>query len=59
MTSNNLADGLFDKRDFAYDDKNDEYRCPAGRIAIYTGSPQKKVARPNTNTGRQPARSAQ
>ena len=35
MTSNNLADGLFDKRDFVYDDKKDEYRCPAGQIAIY------------------------
>jgi transposase len=35
MTSNNLADGLFDKRDFVYDAKKDGYRCPAGRIAIY------------------------
>lgn len=35
MTSNNLADGLFDKRDFVYDSKKDEYRCPAGKIAIY------------------------
>lgn len=35
MTSNNLAEGLFDKRDFVYDAKKDEYRCPAGRIAIY------------------------
>jgi hypothetical protein len=35
MTSSNLADGLFDKRDFVYDNKKDEYRCPAGRIAIY------------------------
>jgi transposase len=35
MTSNNLAEGLFDKRDFVYDPKSDEYRCPAGRIAIY------------------------
>ncbi len=35
MTSNNLAEGLFDERDFVYDAKNDEYRCPAGRIAIY------------------------
>jgi transposase len=35
MTSNNLADGLFDKRDFVYDAKSDQYRCPAGRIAIY------------------------
>lgn len=34
-TSNNLADGLFDPRDFVYDAKNDEYRCPAGKIAIY------------------------
>lgn len=35
MTSNNLAEGLFDKRDFVYDAKKDQYRCPAGRIAIY------------------------
>jgi hypothetical protein len=35
MTSNNLAEGLFDKRDFVYDAKKDEYRCPAGRVAIY------------------------
>ena len=28
-------DGLFDKRDFVYDSKKDEYRCPAGKIAIY------------------------
>ena len=35
MTSNNLADGLFDKRDFVYDSKGDQYRCPAGKIAIY------------------------
>src|SRR5450631_1899710 len=35
MTSNNLAEGLFDKRDFVYDDKRDEYRCPAGQIAIH------------------------
>ena len=34
-TSNNAAAGLFDKRDFVYDAKADEYRCPAGRIAIY------------------------
>ncbi len=35
MTSNNAAAGLFDKRDFVYDDKTDTYRCPAGSIAIY------------------------
>jgi hypothetical protein len=33
LTSNNLADGLFDKRDFVYDPQRDEYRCPAGQIA--------------------------
>lgn len=35
MTSNNLAEGLFDKRDFVYEAKRDQYRCPAGKIAIY------------------------
>lgn len=35
MTSNNLAEGLFDKRDFVYDAKTDQYRCPAGKIAIH------------------------
>src|SRR5947207_3089139 len=35
MTSNNLANGFFDKRDFVYDERKDEYRCPAGQIAIY------------------------
>ena len=35
MTSNNAAAGLFDKRDFVYDDKSDTYRCPAGSIAVH------------------------
>lgn len=35
MTSNNAAKGLFDKRDFVYDDKANQYRCPAGSIAIH------------------------
>ena len=35
MTSNNAAAGLFDKRDFIYDDKTDTYRCPAGSIAVH------------------------
>lgn len=35
MTSNNASAGLFDKRDFVYDDKTDTYRCPAGSIAIH------------------------
>ena len=35
MTSNNAAAGLFDKRDFVYDDKTDTCRCPAGGIAVH------------------------
>lgn len=35
MTLNSAAAGLFDKRDFVYDAKADEYRCPAGSTAIY------------------------
>lgn len=35
MTSNNHAKGLFDKRDFQYLPKKDEYRCPAGQRAIF------------------------
>jgi len=35
MTSNNAAAGLFDRRDFVYDDKTDTTRCPAVSIAIY------------------------
>jgi len=34
MTSNSTAEGRFDKRDFVYDERRDEYRCPAGQIAI-------------------------
>ena len=30
-----LGGRTLDKRDFAYDEKKDEYRCPAGQIAIY------------------------
>ena len=35
LTSNSIAEGRFDKRDFIYDRRRDEYRCPAGEIAIY------------------------
>jgi len=35
QTSNNKAAGLFDKRDFIYLAKKDEYRCPAGQRAIW------------------------
>ena len=33
MTSNNRAQGLFDKRDFIYLAQSDEYLCPAGERA--------------------------
>src|SRR5471032_2331709 len=35
MTSNAKSDGRFDKRDFIYIAKDDEYQCPAGQRAIY------------------------
>jgi hypothetical protein len=35
LTSNSRADGRFDKRDFIYVAKRDEYRCPAGERAIW------------------------
>lgn len=35
LTSGSKADGRFDKRDFVYDAKRDEYRCPAGERAIW------------------------
>jgi hypothetical protein len=35
VTSGNHAKGQFDKRDFEYLPKKDEYRCPAGQRAIY------------------------
>jgi transposase len=34
LTSNNLAEGRFDKQDFIYIAEDDEYRCPAGQRAI-------------------------
>lgn len=35
MTSNNRAQGLFDKRDFHYIPEKDEFRCPSGERAIF------------------------
>ena len=35
MTSDNKAQGLYDKRDFVYLDKQDAYRCPAGKMLTY------------------------
>ena len=34
LTSGNRAQGLYDKKDFQYLPDSDEYRCPAGQIAI-------------------------
>lgn len=35
MTSNAKAEGRFDKSDFIYIARDDEYKCPAGQRAIY------------------------
>ena len=35
QTSNNQANGLFDRREFRYLPKKDEYRCPAGERATW------------------------
>jgi transposase len=35
LTSNARAEGRFDKRDFVYNAKRNEYRCPAGKRAIW------------------------
>jgi len=35
MTSNAKAEGRFDKSDFIYIARDDQYRCPAGQRAIY------------------------
>jgi transposase len=35
MTSTAGFEGRFDKRDFVYDAKRDEYRCPAGQRAVW------------------------
>jgi transposase len=34
LTSNSMADGRFGKQDFIYIAQDDQYRCPAGEIAI-------------------------
>ena len=35
LTSNARADGRFDKKDFVYNKRRDEYRCPAGQRAVW------------------------
>lgn len=42
MTSNNRAKGFFDKRDFKYLPKKDEFRCPAGQRAVWRFSAEEK-----------------
>jgi len=42
QTSNNVAKGLFAKRDFIYNSESDEYRCPAGEHLIYSTSSVEK-----------------
>jgi transposase len=42
MTSNAKAAGRFDKTDFVYIAKDDEYQCPAGERAIYRFSTLEK-----------------
>jgi len=39
---NGKAEGRFDKRDFVYNDIRDEYRCPAGKKAIWRMSTMEK-----------------
>lgn len=43
MTSNAKAEGRFDKSDFIYIAKDDEYQCPAGERAIYRCSTVEKT----------------
>ena len=57
LTSGSKADGRFDKRDFIYDSKRDEYRCPAGERAIWRKTTVEK-GRSSTGTGHRPARAA-
>jgi len=42
LTSNAKFDGRFDKRDFIYDARRDEYRCPAGKRAIWRMTSQER-----------------
>ncbi|HZX32189.1 MAG TPA: transposase, partial [Rhodocyclaceae bacterium] len=35
MTSDNKAQGRYDKRDFVFIDKDNEYQCPAGKRLAY------------------------
>ncbi len=43
MTSNAKAEGRFDKSDFIYIAKDDEYQCPAGERAIHRFSTMEKT----------------
>ena len=57
MTSNAKAEGRFDKSDFIYIAKDDEYQCPAGERAIYRFTSARENGYTATSTGPAPARS--
>ena len=57
-TSNNLAKGQFDKRDFRYNPRRDEYRCPAGRACDLALQQRSRTACSCIATGHQPALAA-
>lgn len=42
MTSNAKAEGRFDKSDFIYIARDDEYQCPAGHRAVYRFTSQER-----------------
>jgi transposase len=48
MTSNNKAEGRFDKADFIYDAQRNEYRCPAGQALIWRGETMERGLKPNS-----------
>jgi transposase len=48
LTSNAKAEGRFDKRDFVYNKRRDEYRCPAGEHTVSRMSGIEKGLRVHT-----------
>ncbi len=58
MTSNAKAEKRFDKADFIYIARDDEYQCPAGERAIYRFTRERRTACKSGATGRVPARAA-
>jgi len=58
MTSNAKAEKRFDKADFIYIARDDEYQCPAGERAIYRFTRERRTACKSGATGRVRARAA-